>query len=109
VQVALEPNESSRIKETKPSLALEKYTGKYSNGLHAPVQVKHVDGKLTLKILGQPFELEHWHYDTFRGKSTAGRPMAMLFTFGLNGEGRADMLRIPTGVGEDLRMMRSQN
>lgn len=108
VQVALEPAETSRIKDTKPSLPLPKYAGKYRDDLHAPLTVKHTDGKLTLSYVGNPFVLDHWHYDTFRATSTAGRPMKMLFTFGLDSDGTVGEVRLTESATAEIRLKRAK-
>jgi CubicO group peptidase (beta-lactamase class C family) len=57
----------SRVKGTKPSLALEEYAGTYDNEMYGPVTVKAQDGKLAVQFhptyVG---EADHWHYDTFQ-------------------------------------------
>ncbi|MFO0939048.1 MAG: serine hydrolase, partial [Gemmataceae bacterium] len=42
-----EPNEATRIKDTKPSLALKKYAGKYQDDKHAELAITFKDDKLT--------------------------------------------------------------
>lgn len=59
---------SSRNKNTKPSLALEKYAGKYEDVWYGTITIKYEDEKLYLNFDHTPQlsgELEHWQYDTF--------------------------------------------
>lgn len=59
--------EASRIRNTKPSLALSKYAGVYEDPARGRVTVREVNGTLRFeagKALTGP--LEHWHYDRFR-------------------------------------------
>jgi CubicO group peptidase (beta-lactamase class C family) len=63
--------ESERAKNTKPSLALEKYTGTYGGDLYGTASVKLEKGKLMVYFDHTPLfvgELTHWHYDTFTVK-----------------------------------------
>ncbi|MDQ3712726.1 MAG: DUF3471 domain-containing protein, partial [Acidobacteriota bacterium] len=59
--------EAERVKDTKPSLALEKYAGEYQSEMYGDSKITFENGKLTLHF-GPNFtgELEHWHYDVFR-------------------------------------------
>ena len=58
---------SKRVANTKPSLPLAAYVGKYSDPLFGTMDVELVDGKLKL-IISQTATatLEHWHFDTFQ-------------------------------------------
>jgi hypothetical protein len=100
VKFAAEPSESARVKDTKPSLPLRKYAGSYADELHAPFVVTHKDGKLTVDFNGLKYELEHWHFDTFRGTDSRGVFPKMLFTFVLGPDGSVVELR-HTGIGGD--------
>ena len=59
--------EATRVPNTKPSLALEKYAGTYADSLLGEVVVRDSSGTLVLQF-GPNWHgtLEHWHYDTFR-------------------------------------------
>jgi CubicO group peptidase (beta-lactamase class C family) len=59
-----------RSPNTKPSLALSAYAGKYSDPLYGEIEVTLVDSKLRLRIGkgSRVADLEHWHYDTFQTK-----------------------------------------
>ncbi|HEV8538153.1 MAG TPA: serine hydrolase [Bacteroidota bacterium] len=61
--------EDSRIKGTKPSLALEKYSGTYSSEMYGDVSVTVENKNLVVTFNATQdliADLEHWHYDTFR-------------------------------------------
>jgi CubicO group peptidase (beta-lactamase class C family) len=105
VQRMAEPAESSRIKDTKPSLPLDKYAGKYEDTLHAPLKVTCEKEKLSLVFNGLTFDLDHWHYDTFRGTERRGVLPRMLFTFALGSDGK--VAEIGSKVfGDDIRLKR---
>ncbi len=60
---------SKRAKDTKPSLSLAAYAGKYADPFYGEVEVTFADGKLRMGVSKQRIaELEHWHYDTFQAK-----------------------------------------
>lgn len=85
--------EDSRIEGTRPSLALDAYTGTYSDDLYGDVEVALKDGGLVLRYSPDYIaDLEHWHHDTFRAvwRTTGfGAPFA---TFTLDPRGRAAAL-----------------
>ena len=64
---AQEKAESERVKGTSPSLALDKYAGKYTSEMYGDAIVSLKDGVLTAEY-GPAFKgkMEHWNYDTFR-------------------------------------------
>ena len=71
--------EASRVPNTRPALALEKYAGTYSDSMYGDVTVRADNGKLRINY-GAAFDgdLEHWHYDTFRavwGNRALGKSM----------------------------------
>jgi CubicO group peptidase (beta-lactamase class C family) len=87
--------EDARVKDTQPSLSLEKYAGTYKNDLYGEVKVTHDAGKLTVRF-GRAFvsELEHWHYDTFRAKFRGAGETRAFVTFGLNAQGKPDQVTL---------------
>ena len=95
--------ERARVANTKPSLALDKYTGTFDNEMYGTLVVELKDGKLMIR--GDALhtgELEHWHFDIFRAAWSdrgLGRPFA---TFILDPQARAMTLRID-GLGDYTR------
>ncbi len=60
---------AERVANTKPTLALNFYTGKYFDRLYGDILVTVENGHLVLSFTHTPSftaDLEHWHYDTFR-------------------------------------------
>lgn len=60
--------EEVRVKDTKPSLTLDKYCGTYEDQMYGKAEVSLKEGKLFLQFLPSPFlrgELKHYHFDTF--------------------------------------------
>ena len=64
---ALRKADAARVPNTKPSLALDRYAGVYSDSLLGDVIVHDSAGTLVLSF-GPNWSgvLEHWHFDTFR-------------------------------------------
>lgn len=60
--------QASRVKHTKPSLALSKYTGTYRSELYGDVEVTEKNKQLYISFLPSPSLkglATHWHFDTF--------------------------------------------
>ena len=92
--------EASRVKNTKPSLALKDYAGTYTGSLYGDATISEENGKLVLRMLPSPnfvADLEHWHYDTFKIKwrpTVAYNFPAGFVTFTIDKNGKADELEI---------------
>ena len=85
-----------RVKDTKPSLALDKYAGNYQDEMYGDLKVwQDESGKLVARY-GPTFtgDLEHWHYDTFQAAwrdRTLGKSQV---TFTLNAQGKVESVKI---------------
>ncbi|MFL6467987.1 MAG: serine hydrolase [Pyrinomonadaceae bacterium] len=56
-----------RVPNTKPSLSLNAYTGKYADPFYGTMEVAQVAGRLRIKITNDlSADLDHWHFDSFR-------------------------------------------
>lgn len=85
--------EAKRVANTKPSLPLPAYEGKYSDKLYGEAEVKIVDG--SLRITTNHFltaTLQHWHFDTFRGDYEKGWYGKAIASFHLNAAGEIEKL-----------------
>ncbi|MCX6169848.1 MAG: serine hydrolase [Ignavibacteriales bacterium] len=61
--------EEIRVKDSKPSLPLEKYCGTYEDKMYGDATVSMKDGKLFLQFVPTPTfrgELKHYQYDMFQ-------------------------------------------
>ncbi|HKP87831.1 MAG TPA: serine hydrolase [Blastocatellia bacterium] len=59
---------STRAVDSKPSLALAKYAGRYTDAWYGDVAISLENDKLVLRFSRTPLlvgDLEHWQYDTF--------------------------------------------
>jgi hypothetical protein len=88
--------EAARAKDTRPSVALEKYAAWFTSELYGPATVTLKEGKLTIDRDGSfPAELEHWHYDTFRARYKDKALEPQLINFELDSSGKVSAVEIP--------------
>ncbi len=96
-----------RTKDTKPSLALSAYAGKYADPFYGEIDVTFTDGKLRMAFSkGRVAELEHWHYDTFQAKWSDKWRGESLVSFQLNSGGDVDAISLG---GAQLRRVARSN
>ena len=76
---------AKRVLNTKPSLPLTTYTGKYSSPFYGTVEIALVDGKLkAIFSKNVSAELGHWQFDTFMGAWNKSWDGESLFMFQLS-------------------------
>ncbi len=92
--------DESRAANTRPSLALSAYAGKYSDKMYGDITVTDENGRLVMRFLPSPnfvADLEHWHYDTFvirwRPSVAYNFPRGFV-TFTIDKNGNPDELKI---------------
>lgn len=85
----------ARVQGTKPSLALAKYAGTYSDSLYGESTVALENGRLVLRF-GPSFtgDLEHWQFDTFRITWRDLRMGTGFITFALSARGKVDRMDV---------------
>lgn len=85
----------ARVKDTRPSLALNHYAGTYQDEMYGEFKVTESNGKLSASF-GPAFngEMEHWHYETFRITWRDPTRSKMLITFTLNEQGKASEAKV---------------
>lgn len=90
--------EAGRTRDTKPSLGLDAYTGKYFEDFSGEAEVRIEDGKLVFDYNPRHTgDLEHWHYDTFRVTWRNGifdMPEKSFLTFYLDETGKVAELKV---------------
>jgi hypothetical protein len=79
--------EATRVTGTKPSLALARYAGTYSDSLYGEATVTTSGDGLRLRIGTLEGTLEHWQYDTFRVRWDNRWQGTSLVTFVLGTDG----------------------
>lgn len=76
---------AKRVPNTKPSLPLSAYTGRYSSPFYGTVEIALVDGKLkAIFSKDVSAELGHWQFDTFMGAWSKNWRNDSLFSFQLS-------------------------
>lgn len=56
------------VRDTLPSLAIEKYAGRYESPILGEATIVAGEGGMAIQLQAHPSlsgRLEHWHYDTF--------------------------------------------
>ena len=84
---------TGRARDSKPSLAIEKYAGKYEDAWYGPASIRLENGKLIFSLDHTPTaagDLEHWQYDTFQARWRDRTVEDAFVTFSLNAEGGID-------------------
>jgi CubicO group peptidase (beta-lactamase class C family) len=89
---------AARARDSRPSLAVEKYAGRYRDQWYGDVTITMENGKLVLKFTRTPAltgELEHWQYDTFivRWKDRSLKADAFV-TFSLKPNGNIEQMKM---------------
>jgi CubicO group peptidase (beta-lactamase class C family) len=79
-----------RRTNTRPTLPLDRFAGRYEDALYADAEVWLEEGRLVLRLWGDEemvADLDHWHYDTFRAvwRNRAQREEFLWFTRGADG------------------------
>ncbi len=94
-KAATAKQEAERVKDTKPSLALDNYAGNYQNEMYGDTKVVVENGKLIVvrgaQITG---DLDHWHYDTFRVTWRDRQLGKGFINFRLNLQGKVEVMGI---------------
>jgi CubicO group peptidase (beta-lactamase class C family) len=99
-QAARKKCEADRIKGTKPTLPLEKYTGVYESQLYGTIEVRLKDGTLSLHFGPRLMaELTHWQDDLFEATLPNAWQRTTLFAFQSDGNGRITALAFREGWG----------
>jgi CubicO group peptidase (beta-lactamase class C family) len=99
--------EATRVKGTRPSLALERYVGTYVDSLYGTLRIS-LDGSGLRAAFGKGFQgpLAHWHYDTFRARWDDRRTGTSFLTFVLDAGGAPSVARLDAD-GTPIDFMRT--
>lgn len=85
--------EGTRAADSGPSLAPEKYAGRYEDAWYGSATIAIEDGKLIFRLDHTPKaigELQHWQYDTFKAHWRDGTIEDAFVTFDLKPDGSID-------------------
>jgi CubicO group peptidase (beta-lactamase class C family) len=89
------PSEASRVRGTRPSLALAEYAATYTDALYGDVRIRFEDGRLVLDYSPDYVaDLEHWHHDTFLVRWRSAGFGTTTVTFRTDAQGRARGLQL---------------
>lgn len=85
--------EAKRVLNTKPSLALEAYSGTFTNEIYGDAEVSLNNGELQVKFPNNiSLKLSHWQYNTFRGLFNYDWYGKSWINFIINTEGKVSQL-----------------
>ncbi|HKC40014.1 MAG TPA: DUF3471 domain-containing protein, partial [Gemmatimonadales bacterium] len=96
-RVLQQAEESKRISGTRPTLALDRYTGTYADSLFGTATVGLSDGRLTIQAGTAKGQLEHWQYDVFRVTWPDPFWDPAYVSFGIDPDGTVGELRVVDG------------
>lgn len=92
--------EEAHVLGTSPSLQAEAYTGTYTSELYGKLTISLEDDHLVLEYAPDYIaDLEHWHFDTFRGNWRREGYGSDFITFVLDARGEVQSLTLD-GFGE---------
>ncbi len=94
--------QAKRVRNTHPSLPLERYAGTYADSLYGPAKVTVESGDLVFTMAPKQIgDLEHWHFDTFRAIWRDHRDGKSFVTFELDPvTGAVRTMRVVPDPGE---------
>ncbi|MFY9556725.1 MAG: serine hydrolase [Blastocatellia bacterium] len=89
---------STRATDSKPSLPLARYAGRYTDPWYGDITISMENGKLALRFSRTPLlvgALEHWQYDTFVARwRDRGLEADAFVTFALKPDGSIDQIKM---------------
>jgi CubicO group peptidase (beta-lactamase class C family) len=103
---ALKKQEDERVKDTRPSLPLDRYAGTYKDDVFGELKIVLNKDRLLARLGPITADLEHWHYDTFRATPRERSLPKMMMSFALDARGKVEQLKT-TGLGSELVLKRA--
>lgn len=89
----------TKIKDTKPSLGLQEYAGKYSNKGYGTIEIKSDGNALVADYNSAKLKLKHKHFDLFVGYAEDDAENGTDLFFQLNKMGKVEKVLIPLQPG----------
>lgn len=90
-----------RKEGTRPAHELEEYTGLYGHPAYGLVRIDLVDGQLVATYYETVIQLEHWHFEQFRGLLHPLVPIEVPFFFHTDASGNVSRVDIGFEVTAD--------
>jgi CubicO group peptidase (beta-lactamase class C family) len=97
VDSVLAAREAARAKDSKPSLPLERYAGRYTDPMYGDMTIALEDGTPVMRFGASPAfvgDLEHWQHDTFVARWRQRNLADAYVTFHLKPDGSIDGIRM---------------
>lgn len=86
---------AQRVQNTKPSLPMNQYAGRYRDDLYGDIVISFKENELDLSFTSSiNGVLNHWHYDTFEVKWPEKHIKSNLIVFQLNQKGKVSGLTL---------------
>jgi CubicO group peptidase (beta-lactamase class C family) len=92
-EAAKQSEDITRKKGTRMSHPIDDYAGRYTNDAYGTIEIEKNGKALCAAYHGMTFDLDHWHYDVFRGGSGEAEGTKIAFLTNLNGD--IDQVSIP--------------
>jgi CubicO group peptidase (beta-lactamase class C family) len=86
--------EKVRMADTKPSLSLAQYAGRYESPLYGRLSVQYDEGKLFVNFGEFTTEMRHWQNDTFYVRTPTRLTFDWLLTFDVSSGGKAGAVTV---------------
>jgi hypothetical protein len=105
-QAILKRHQVARVSDSKPSLFLDKYAGKYQDAWYGPVSITFENGRLIFRLEHTPLaiaDLQHWQNDTFQAHWRDRTIEDAFLTFTLKPDGAIDhFTMVPVSPAADF-------
>ena len=88
---------AARAADSKPSLPLDKYAGRYTDAMYGDATITDEGGHLVLQFSHSPAftgDLDHWQYDTFVAHWRAKHVEDAFVTFALTPQGTVESMKM---------------
>jgi CubicO group peptidase (beta-lactamase class C family) len=96
-----EEEKEERVEGTTPSHPLKAYAGEYEHPGYGILKIENNGDQFVGMYNSFEFDIEHWHYNVFRGTVRDMPNLNFLFTFSTNVKGDIDKLSVPLEVSVD--------
>jgi CubicO group peptidase (beta-lactamase class C family) len=96
-----EEEKEERVEGTSPSHPLKAYAGDYKHPGYGTMKIENNGDSLIAMYNGFDFDLEHWHYNVFRGAVREMPGMKFMLSFSTNVQGDIDKVSVPLEASID--------